>query len=522
MTRPTIGQAEAWRPEALHLLAAGWDRHARLVSAHADTLAAEFSFWSGAAADAARIEAKTVVASADAIARALVLGAAAARDGAAQLASARADVMALVSAATADGFAVDDTGSVSVQAGPSELLVALSGGVPAVAAQMLAVRAAELTGRLGQALDRLDAADADAASDIAEAFVLPAAGDALAEGDVVAAWPTSSQDRIAEQIAAMTPEQRQRLVEAFPSQVGNTDGLPWEMRIEANRTNVAQAVLRERDPDRLALYQNLLAEIDDPAGEHGRIDRQLLAFDPGRASLVELHGDVASASSVAVLVPGLNTTIEGSAANARTARRFVSATHGDTAAITYLGGPFPRGDTLASALAAAADPRYALAMAPRLVAFSEDVDRTVDATGRRVPVTVIGHSYGGSIVGTAESLGLTSDRTLYVAAAGAGVGVDDPGDWHNRNPDVLRFSMTPPGDLIALVQGIPGGPHGADPDEMPGVIRLPTGRYDDGRPMAGPGAHSDVLNASSDSWRAILSVITGDLGRDGATSQQAG
>ena len=65
-------------------------------------------------------------------------------------------------------------------------------------------------------------------------------------------------------------------------------------------------------------------------------------------------------------------------------------------------------------------------MAPHLVSFSQDVDRTVDATGRPMPVTYIGHSYGGSIVGTAEALGLTADRTLYVAAAGAGVGVDDP------------------------------------------------------------------------------------------------
>ena len=107
------------------------------------------------------------------------------------------------------------------------------------------------------------------------------------------------------------------------------------------------------------------------------------------------------------------------------------------------------------ALVDAADPRYALDMAPRLVAFSEDVDRTVDATGRHIPVTYIGHSYGGSIMGTAEVFGLTADRTLYLAAAGAGVGVDDPCDWHNRNPDVLRFSMTAPGDFIQAVQGSP-------------------------------------------------------------------
>ncbi|RAV16150.1 alpha/beta hydrolase [Mycolicibacterium sp. GF69] len=522
MTRPTIGQVEAWRPTALARWADGWDRNARMLSAQADSLAAEFSFWSGATAEAARANAKNIVAMADTIARALVLGAAAARDGAAQIASARAEVMALVSVARSEGFAVHADGTVIVHTAPSPLLVALSGGVAGVAVEMLTVRAAELTGRLGAALDRLDAADADAAADITEAFASLAGGGPTPDASVVTAWPATGQDRISDQIAAMTPAQRQRLIDTFPAQVGNTDGVPWEMRIAANRTNVAQAVLREPDPDRVALYRELLAEVDDPAGEHGRIDRQILAFEPGRGSLVELHGSVASASGVAVLVPGLNTTINGSAANARTARRFVSATGGDVAAITYLGGPFPRGDNLVSAVAAAADPRYALAMAPRLVAFSEDVDRTADSTGRRIPVTVIGHSYGGSIVGTAESLGLTSDRTLYVAAAGAGVGVDDPGDWHNRNPDVLRFSLTAPGDFIEIVQGIPGGPHGADPDEMPGVVRLSAGRYDDGRPMAGPGAHSDVLNAPSDAWRAILGVITGDIATDRATSQQAG
>jgi hypothetical protein len=45
---------------------------------------------------------------------------------------------------------------------------------------------------------------------------------------------------------------------------------------------------------------------------------------------------------------------------------------------------------------------------------------------------------------------------------------------------------------------------------MPGVIRLPTGYYDDGRLTAGPDAHSDVLNWPSDAWRNLPAVITGD------------
>ena len=59
-------------------------------------------------------------------------------------------------------------------------------------------------------------------------------------------WPTMGQDRIAAQIAAMTPEQRQHLISTMPHEVGNTDGVPWEMRIAANRINIADAILEER------------------------------------------------------------------------------------------------------------------------------------------------------------------------------------------------------------------------------------------------------------------------------------
>jgi hypothetical protein len=46
---------------------------------------------------------------------------------------------------------------------------------------------------------------------------------------------------------------------------------------------------------------------------------------------------------------------------------------------------------------------------------------------------------------------------------------------------------------------------------MTSVIRLTTLHYDDGGSMAGWQAHSDVFNWRSDSWRAVLAVITGDL-----------
>jgi hypothetical protein len=524
VTRPTVAQAEAWRPDTLREAAQRW--YATATDVHASVeiavvgVAGTHDFWAGSAADAARLRALGVGHASGAVARVMVLAAVAARDGADQISSARTEVLTVIKTARDEGFAVGDDGLVSVSSSAPPLLVALSGGDDGVARDMLHGRADELTRRIVAALDRLAAADADAAADIDEALVLPvtrppstvpAGAWPVQGGDVVAGWPVMGQDRIAGQIAAMTSDQRQTLTDELPRQVGNTDGIPWGMRVAANRTNIAQAILDERDPRRAAFYLGLLAEVDDPDGSGRRVDRQILAFDPARASFIELSGNLATAKSVAVLVPGMGTTIEGSASDTAAARRLVRASRGEIAAINYLGGPFPGGSNVAVALTRAADPRLALEMAPRLVSFSADVDRAVDATGRAIPVTYVGHSYGGSILGTAEKLGLTADRTLYLAAAGAGVGVDDIGDWHDRNPNVLRFSMTAPGDAIGLVQGLPGGPHGADPDRMAGVIHLATGDYDNGWPFVGPQTHTDIVDdPATDSWRNILGVITGD------------
>lgn len=525
MSSLTVSLVRRWRPEALSTLGRELDDAARRLRGRIDDAVAASDrsqdHWIGAAADAARERARRIGADTVEVARRLVTASVAAHDGAAQIAAARSDILAEVDDARTHGFDVADDGSVTVAAAPAPLLVLLAGGDDTVAEDMLEMRAAELSARIREALLRLEAADVDAAHDIASALAdseapdrpaatVPAGAWPVQAADVVDAWPAMSQDRISTQIAGMSVEQRNRLITDFPHQVGNTDGVPWDMRIAANRLNIASAILAETGADplsgrRIAFYRSLLGEIDDPEGGQ-RIPRKIIAFDPGRASLVELNGNLGRASGVAVLVPGVNTTIEGSSSNTETARRFVSATRGEVAVITYLGGPFPQVRNPAAVLQSA-DTGFALDMAPRLVAFSEDVDRRV---GAGVPVTVIGHSYGGSIVGTAETMGLTSDRTLFLAAAGAGVGVDDPGDWHNRNPHVMRFSMTAPGDFIELVQGIPGGPHGSDPDEMPTVIPLAAGVYDDGGPVAGWDAHSGMLNRPSESWRTILAVIAGD------------
>jgi len=48
--------------------------------------------------------------------------------------------------------------------------------------------------------------------------------------------------------------------------------------------------------------------------------------------------------------------------------------------------------------------------------------------------------------------------------------------------------------------------HGADPDLLPGVVRLDPGVHDDGRPVRG---HSSMFSADSTAWRNLLATLDG-------------
>src|SRR5215212_3301599 len=148
MSSLTVAQAEAWNPDALRDTANRWDAAATDLRTRVDgvvrAIAGSRDYWTGSAAEAARGHGATIAADGALAARCLITAAVAARDGAAQMTSARSALITLLSQR-------------------SPLLVPLTGGSAHAAADVI-------DGQIEAALDRLAAADADAAADITEAL----------------------------------------------------------------------------------------------------------------------------------------------------------------------------------------------------------------------------------------------------------------------------------------------------------------------------------------------------------------
>lgn len=355
--------------------------------------------------------------------------------------------------------------------------------------------------------------------------------------------------------AAMSAADRAALVRMHPWFVGNLDGAPFADRVEANKTAIRAALYQAgRDESRLLAERTKLEERMPKPGQPisgarggwadygtmrrygeiatelaaaqalqeqyqelltGKVDtfvdgrsrtitgHQVVLFDPEGSRFAEIVGSIdATSTNVGVLVGGTGTNLANADGMYDRALTFVEEARGKLAMITYQGGEMPQ--TLTQAVSSS----YAHDIAPRLRDFVAGTNLETGA-----PVTVAGHSYGGSVVGAAEGAGMVADRILHIESAGAGPGVESSADY--AAPDTPRYSMTAPGDPIAHIQGVEIGSwgHGADPDELDGVVQLETGRtnyHDTSSPLLqGLPSHSDVLKKDSTSWINMYNVFTG-------------
>lgn len=294
---------------------------------------------------------------------------------------------------------------------------------------------------------------------------------------------------------------------------------------------------------RIRLYQALLYD-QVPADATGALPpqpRQVLLFDPsGPGRLAELWGPVPQrAARVVVFVPGTGTAIAGFHEPSRVARDLAEAgIDGGTAAIAWMGADFPLGIGNQALLS-----RFAREAAAPLCAH---LDGLGVPTG--VPITLIGHSYGGVMVGAAERNGIRADRVVHLASPGAGPAVRSVTDYADRDSrgrprSVRRYVLTAPGDPVRWARrrarGRAGGrvrrrspvpaaaamsrlaaavDLGVDPTRLAGVVVLPAGEWEvdapgrrRGQRLFGPSGHADVTRPGTTAFRRLTEVVNAPL-----------
>lgn len=288
---------------------------------------------------------------------------------------------------------------------------------------------------------------------------------------------------------------------------------------ERTRVRLIESILHGREPaleNRPATGCNTAPQLTPAA------HRQVLSYDdqwPGR--LVEVRGQLGVCTRhLVIVVPGTGTTVTGFHMPSQFAADLVAAdAEGRIAAVTWMGCEFPRALGNQATLA-----RYARAGAQPLCDTVDGLLRWLLAQGQAVDVTVIGHSYGGVIVGAAERRGLAVDKVIHLASAGAGPGVRTVADYAatdtlGRPRAVRRWVMTAPGDPIRwarrLLPRLPPIDLGVDPAELSGVGVLQAGHWErdvdghrQGDPVTGTAGHGGVANSATSGFRRIVEVIT--------------
>lgn len=135
----------------------------------------------------------------------------------------------------------------------------------------------------------------------------------------------------------------------------------------------------------------------------------------GDGTMVVAFGDPDTAAHVAITVPGTGSAVGTGFTDQAAALRAQMQATGHHSTIAWLGYDAPAWHD------AFGSPRAAEAGAPRLVADVAGYRAAAAAAGSpRQHLTVIGHSYGGTVVGMAGVAGMAADDIVFVGSPGAG------------------------------------------------------------------------------------------------------
>ena len=328
--------------------------------------------------------------------------------------------------------------------------------------------------------------------------------------------PTASPADVRRRWDGLTPEQRRWLAVTQAAWLGARDGVPAayrdlanRLRLDEQRAELDQAITAGGDRRALRDGLNALADrLADGDGPRGYLLRLDLA-EEGRA--VVALGDPDRADNVLTHVPGMTADLASYSGELSRAER-VAVRAGElhpgtsTSAVMWLDYDAPdfvdEGAGRGRAEAAVAGLRR----------FQDGLRATHD--GDPAHLTVLGHSYGSLVVGTAaQAPGPIADDVVFVGSPG--VGADSAADLHmppgrvwssTARSDVIHWTAVAPDGLLkdlALSRAFPvAGPlaafgrpedelwHGHNPsDPAFGARTFPsqpdaghTGYWDRGRP----------------------------------------
>lgn len=256
--------------------------------------------------------------------------------------------------------------------------------------------------------------------------------------------------------AALSPAQQRWLLAADPGRLGPLDGIPAAIRDAANRLLLDE--LPARLPG-LAALRDRLADGDGARAYLLRIDQA------GDGGAVVALGDPDRAANVLTQVPGMTADLASYGGELARAERIAAraaelAPDAATSTVLWLGYDAP--DFVHEAVS----PAQATAGATGLRRFQDGLRAT--HLGAPAHQSVLGHSYGSLVVGTAAARpGLATDDVIFVGSPG--VGVDSAAELHlppgqvwssTSFSDVIQWAAVSPRSLaedLALSRAVPGG-----------------------------------------------------------------
>ncbi|MDG4858964.1 alpha/beta hydrolase [Streptomyces sp. T-3] len=248
-------------------------------------------------------------------------------------------------------------------------------------------------------------------------------------------------------------DQQREYTTLYPDRIGATDGLPSDVRDDANRQRLEQELSLTTRGDvyegsqRHHNLQVLKDELDKHDGAREGKELYLLDHDAGGdGKVVIAMGNPDTADNVGVQVPGTATTMDSTGGQLGRISKLQDAAvdadgSADTSMVYWLGYDAPEVPVAEAGNLGVAGRGRAEDAAPDLRDFTHGLRASHE--GERANLTVLGHSYGSTTVGIAANGdgGLDADRIAVVGSPGMGVGRAD-----DLNIDPDNFYVGEAGD----------------------------------------------------------------------------